>query len=160
MKINEALIRRAWRQKTSEGAAAPARERLVEGLAADSSAQQCRAAVAVMAEDALAADIGRIALALEGDASALSREVASRRRSRGWNRPSRWVAGTLALAAMLALAAVLVLPRPGGDMAPFSPESSAVNEGVILSSSFDEAPEQGQRQDSPSDRVFRGSFDS
>lgn len=152
--MDDSELRRLWRQH-GNGSMAPERLTAFDDAA---SASDRATAVAAMAEDARLADLGRVVLALRGDAEQLAAGLARQQRGAQPRRFLRPAIG-LALAASAALLAVLVLPRgeqPAAELAPTAepaPLFAGSFEGAVPASS--EAPAANAR-----DQLFRADFDS
>lgn len=154
-----AVLATAWRVRVGGGDDASLADSVnLFGERGDSAASD--AALRAVAENAVAADLARVVLALQDDAGQLAKGVAARRAAQQrW--PTRRGMG-VALAASVVLAAVLLTsraPLPGDvevDTAATA-EPTVSSDGRILAASFetDEAPV----ATAPA-RVFAGGFDS
>ena len=151
--MTESRLRDAFRLRAAGRAGADQLGEALQGLHDGAGDAERARAAALMAEDARAADLGRLLLSLQQDARDLeSGQLALRRAQRRWRQLPRVAMG---IAAMLALAAVIALPQWRSSAEPTAEVPSGQ---LIAASSFegDSAPEPAEQSDS----LFSGGFDS
>ena len=149
--MTESRLRDAFRLRAAGRAGADQLGEALQGLHDGAGDAERARAAALMAEDARAADLGRLLLSLQQDTRDLeSGQLALRRAQRRWRQLPRVAMG---IAAMLALAAVIALPQWRASSAPGAEDAA---EQLIAASSFEGEP----LPEAPNEALFSAGFDS